>query len=642
MKTLNIALTVVAAAALASAHAQEAYAPGYYASEVTGQAGTAKVALPKQATSTRATVTPTVVQLGALDDSTLIAKQATVENPHVRITGAGRASEKSATVEATSALLQWQTLADGRQVAALQYESGNAYGIRLGLLVKALPTTAVVRVYAPGNADSAHELTGARILEVLARNAEAEGVSAQQANTYWLPTIDGDAAVVEIEIPASATTSDVQVAVPAVSHIFESAENLTYEQQKAIGDSEACNYNASCQPEIESVRKSVARMSFVLDADGNTATCTGTLLADKGRTGTPYLLSAAHCIDNQPVASTLETDWRFHTQSCTDSTLSNLHTRLEGEFAGASLVYSNANYDTTLLVLDHPPQGDVLYAGWWSSQELHQSVYGISHPSGDLQKVSYGRISSYMVCTEFDASGSTSCHPGLREHSDFFDVNYSYGTTEGGSSGSGLFARHQDGNYYVTGVLSAGSASCTVREGSNIYGRFDRAYEDGLKYFIGDKSTQYMNLRPIYRFYNTSSGSHFYTQSAQERDLVIRSYPAMFYEGEAYWAYTSSNSQLAPVYRFYNSQTGAHFYTISEQERQVVQNSDNAYQFEGIAWFARAAHTDGAQPVYRYYNRSNDTHFYTINYQEKLLVDAIYPNFSYDGIAYYAWPVTSQ
>ncbi|MDO4704911.1 MAG: trypsin-like serine protease [Comamonadaceae bacterium] len=653
MKKLNIAMAVMATMGLNAAQAQQAqefFASSYHASEVAEQA--APLAFSSQFTAklakhARVAVTPTIIDLGALDDYSLIAKRAVAEQPNVRMIGTARASDATSAVESTQSLLKWQKLPGGRQAAALQYQSGNAYGMRLGLLVRALPDTAVVRVYAPGQAASAQELTGVLIRETLERNASAKEATFEQINTFWLPTVEGDAAVVEIELPASASASDVQVAIPTISHIFESLQDLAYQDiQKDIGESGACNYDASCEPAIEQVRKSVARMTFVRDS--NVFTCTGTLIADQNRTGTPYFLTAAHCIDNQPIASTLETDWRFHTQSCVNPSLSAMHFKLQGPMAGARLVYSEDNYDTTLLVLNSKPYGDVVYAGWWTTQELHQAAYGISHPSGDLQKVSFGRISSYLVCTHFDENGVTECHDGLRDHSDFFDVNYSYGTTEGGSSGSGLFAWHQNGAYLLTGVLSAGSASCSSRDGRNVYGRFDRAYHDGLKYFLGEKATNYMDLRPVYRFFNTASGSHFYTQSVQERDIVIKDLPSFHYEGEAFWAYVNAHAQgpahLSPVYRFFNQATGAHFYTISPIERDILKATDsaNTFKYEGVVWHARTMPGDGTDPVYRFYNTSNGSHFYTISHQEKLLIDAIFPSLKPEGVAYYAWPKTSQ
>ena len=41
-----------------------------------------------------------------------------------------------------------------------------------------------------------------------------------------------------------------------------------------------------------------------------------------------------------------------------------------------------------------------------------------------------------------------------------------------------------------------------------------------------------------------------------------------------------------PVYRFYNTQTGAHFFTISEGEKDYVIATLPQFRFEGVAWYA--------------------------------------------------------
>ena len=59
----------------------------------------------------------------------------------------------------------------------------------------------------------------------------------------------------------------------------------------------------------------------------------------------------------------------------------------------------------------------------------------------------------------------------------------SQGTTEGGSSGSGLF-RTIGSTRYVVGQLFGGDASCSNREGGDAYGRFDLAYSAALSRWL--------------------------------------------------------------------------------------------------------------------------------------------------------------
>ena len=89
------------------------------------------------------------------------------------------------------------------------------------------------------------------------------------------------------------------------------------------------------------------------------------------------------------------------------------------------------------------------------------------------------------------------------------------------------------------------------------------------------------------RFYNKNNGSHFYTASWQERDAVISKWPNIYiYEGEAYPVSLSDGLGKTPVYRFYNVKNGSHFFTASAEERDVViARWPNIYQYEGVCFY---------------------------------------------------------
>lgn len=96
-------------------------------------------------------------------------------------------------------------------------------------------------------------------------------------------------------------------------------------------------------------------------------------------------------------------------------------------------------------------------------------------------------------------------------------------------------------------------------------------------------------LSPVYRFYNKITATHFFTISAAEKDHVIATWPAIFnYEGIAWYASTVnslSGAYLVPVYRFFNSHTGTHFYTASASEKENIIATWNWFLFEGIAYY---------------------------------------------------------
>ena len=90
----------------------------------------------------------------------------------------------------------------------------------------------------------------------------------------------------------------------------------------------------------------------------------------------------------------------------------------------------------------------------------------------------------------------------------------------------------------------------------------------------------------MFRFYNTTSGAHFYSGSVAERGFVIANFPEFKYEVVSWYAQTGAGNGASPIYRFYNATTGAHFYTISAAERDFVIQVHKAFRYEGPMYYA--------------------------------------------------------
>jgi hypothetical protein len=136
---------------------------------------------------------------------------------------------------------------------------------------------------------------------------------------------------------------------------------------------------------------------------------------------------------------------------------------------------------------------------------------------------------------------------------------------------------------------------------------------------------------PVYRFYNQSTGAHFYTVSAEERDRVRATLPNMAYEGAAFEASLQSAAGLSPVHRFLNRLTGVHFYTISEAERAHVQANLPQFVYEGVAYYASLVPGTGWRPLSRFFLANKGFHFYSINPSEV----AFLPQYVAEGVGYY-------
>ncbi|WP_282183905.1 hypothetical protein [Azospirillum sp. TSO35-2] len=146
---------------------------------------------------------------------------------------------------------------------------------------------------------------------------------------------------------------------------------------------------------------------------------------------------------------------------------------------------------------------------------------------------------------------------------------------------------------------------------------------------------------PVWRFFNTFTGTHFYTGSEGERDSVITNLHNMRYEGVAFDDPVQANTT---VWRFRRLDAEGHFYTASVTERDdVIANLSNVYAYEGAGFAASSTQTESAsQAVYRFWNRDTGAHFYTASDGERASVVANLPNMRYEGIAYYMAPPPSQ
>lgn len=141
---------------------------------------------------------------------------------------------------------------------------------------------------------------------------------------------------------------------------------------------------------------------------------------------------------------------------------------------------------------------------------------------------------------------------------------------------------------------------------------------------------------PVYRFYNTRNGTHFFTPSAEERDTVMARWPNIFsYEGVAYSVNPATNEQS--LYRFYNRVSGSHFYTASAAERDtVIARWPAVFTYEGETYRVSAAPAPGKITVYRFYNLTNGSHFFTASAAERDIVMARWPTiYSYEGPVFY-------
>jgi len=397
--------------------------------------------------------------------------QRVADAPSPRQIGASRAVALLAKSADFSRQMAWQVTAAGGLAAAVSLRSEGAAGLRLGLEVARLPGTAQVRVRPAGTA-AAVAVSGQDILATLRRNQQAGDLS-PEGRTYWLPAVAGDTLAVEIELPPGTDPSQVEVAMPRLSHLWWTLAAVASANELKIGEAGSCNVDATCSPDYAYQARSIARMEYV--RAGQAYLCTGSLMADVAASGTPYFLGANHCVGDQTTASTLSTYWFYRAASCNSSALDSAATRVHG---GATLLHSSAVTDTSFMRLTGSPPAGAVYAGSMLSQVTPGTdLAGLHHPGGDLLKLSLGSTPGFARCEDARCASSTPAD------GNFLVLRWRSGTTESGSSGSPVFAA-VGSRRYVVGHLFAGSASCTSPTLHDFYGRLDRDYP-ALRPYLG-------------------------------------------------------------------------------------------------------------------------------------------------------------
>jgi lysyl endopeptidase len=352
---------------------------------------------------------------------------------------------------------------EGGFAARFAITSPEAVALRAGIDVSGLPVEAEMIFIGSAAPDS--PMGPVRVGDI-----------ADRTGTWWSPPTEGATQTVEIFLPQPTAAA---LRFTQVSHLFTSAASGFKSFAKGIGDSGSCNVDIACaqnpSASFLNTRNSVARMVYT--RSNGSFLCTGTLLndVDSGQQ-IPWFYSANHCFENedppyatsaqmQTIASTLVTYWFFEATTCGGSTSGAFATR-----TGATWIYNNQARDVLFLRLNEaPPNGAFLTGYSTEAFAPGQAGTGFHHPSGDLKKFSQGTIQGFSKPFT-EAAANT-----------FTEIKWSTGTTEGGSSGSGLW--FFDGSQYTfRGGLWGGTALCSNPAGTDNYSRFDLVFPDLARY----------------------------------------------------------------------------------------------------------------------------------------------------------------
>ena len=276
--------------------------------------------------------------------------------------------------------------------------------------------------------------------------------------------VEGSDVVVELHQPISmGTTAPILIdqIVYGYRHLLLHPDSQSAVERGPFGNSGGCNINVNCP---EGATWATEKRSVALIVQGGFSMCTGALINNTLNDGTPYFLTANHCLGN-PGA------WLYYFNHESATCEGNTGPTNQS-VSGGTLLVSDGGSDFALLELSEIPPAsfNVQYAGWDATGNTPLIATGIHHPSGDVKKICFEEDSPYFA----SVGGAAVWMIDQWEH----------GVTEPGSSGSPLF----DNNHRIIGQLYGGAAACAgdvINNGQlDYYGRINESYTLGAAEYL--------------------------------------------------------------------------------------------------------------------------------------------------------------
>lgn len=265
-----------------------------------------------------------------------------------------------------------------------------------------------------------------------------------------------------------------------------------------FGGAGFCEISVNC-PEGEPFKLHKNSVGRILVKQGSSLFwCTGSLINNTKKDGTPYFLTANHCGDDSSLEdySDWVFDFNFESPDCDMPVFEPEKNTIYGSELLAntpSNVNSYSDFKLLLLSQEVPSEFKPYYIGWDRGGSQPSKGVSIHHPQGDIKM-----ISSYL-----QPLTSTEYHSNTEDlNGKYWKVNWSetesgHGVTEGGSSGAPIY--NEQG--LLTGTLTGGDASCSFQDDPDWYAKFSYHWESNgtdsttqLKYWLDPINTGAVQL----------------------------------------------------------------------------------------------------------------------------------------------------
>jgi PKD repeat protein len=255
------------------------------------------------------------------------------------------------------------------------------------------------------------------------------------------------------------------------------------------GDVQSASYNdVNCGKGLEWQLEKHAVSKYTFVEDGSGSYCSGALINNSKSDGTPYFLTAHHCVSSNEVAKTITAWFNDESKGC------GLNTENYKKLSGAKLLTTGNESDFTLIEFNEtpPPSCQPYYAGWDRGASPLSAV-SIHHPERLPKKISFE--DDKPVSYEYTIGWTDYTTSPANSH---WEVIFESGMTGGGSSGSPLFNE----NRRIIGQLHGGGDYDSYYgkisyswDNSGITDNFlnNIKYNELWEYLSEDKNTQFID-----------------------------------------------------------------------------------------------------------------------------------------------------
>ena len=335
----------------------------------------------------------------------------------------------------------WTDLPGGDRLWQLVISAPGATDLNVGFDRYRLPAGATLHVFSP-------------------EHSYWEGPYTSEDNAphgqLWLPVTPGDEAIVELYVPAN-VKFEPELRLEQVGYGFR--DFFKFEARMLRQGS--CNNDVVC-PEGDPWRDDIASVG-VYQLNGSW-TCSGQMVNNAAGDFVPYFLTANHCGIGAGNAASMVLYWNFEAPNCGDLCCGDLSDNQTGAIFRAA--DSPSDFCLVELEEDPDPLSNVYFAGWDATTAIPSSVVGIHHPGTDEKAISFQNNPLTITTYLQEAVPGDGTHWRVDQWED--------GTTEGGSSGSGIW----NPQHRIVGQLHGGFASCTSIT-SDWYGRMSVSWLGG-------------------------------------------------------------------------------------------------------------------------------------------------------------------